>query len=242
MEPTAQNDSYSLGSAFMDIFVAPGKALEGIQGRNGWLWAPLIILMAASIAVFGYYFSWVDFDWYKDFLIDQTVANSDASRSEVEQGIGQMQPGMMIGITSAAIIFMTFLFYALQAAYFLLVNKLTGDRERSFGDWFAMTTWVTYVTILNLLATVAVIVMADSNQLPPTELVPLSLNSLFFGYTMADGFMFKLTSAITIIHVYLLYLMALGYSKFADASLGKGFAVATPIWVLLGLAAGVMGG
>lgn len=232
---------YSIGSAFVDIFAAPGRALDGIKGHNGWLWAPLTVMILASIGAFAYYFTWVDFAWYKDFLVEQAVAQGQP-RGQVEEGMASLSPTMLIAITSAAIIFMTFLFYSIQAGYFHMVNKLTGGDDRSFGDWFAMTTWVTFFTVLNLVATFAVILTAENNQLAPTELIPLSLNSLFFNYTMDDGFAFGLTSNITILHIWLLYLMALGFSKFSGRSMGKGFAVATPIWAVLGLLAGVFGG
>ena len=233
--------TYGVFDALIDIIAAPGKALDGVKGHNKWMWAPLITTIVLGIAAFGYYISWVDWDWYKDFLIQQGV-DGGQPRDQVEAGMEVMSPGLFIGLASAMVIIFTFLFYSIQAGYLHLVTKLTGSQDTGFGDWFALTCWTSFVSIFNAIAMFVVILMASSNQLEPWDLTPLSLNSLIFHFEPGADFMFKLMSSITLVHFWMLFLTSLGVSRWTKSSLGKGFAIALPIWLALGLIGAVMQG
>ena len=222
--------SYTVFNALVDIIASPGKALDEAKQHTSWLWWPLFISIFLAMAVFGYYYSWVDFPW----LVEETVRNIPAeSRAESAEAIRSfMQPGRTMWFTLIMILVVSFIIYLLQAVYFHLANKMTSGSEIGFGQWFSFSVWISFVGIFATLAALIVILMADSNQLSNTSLQPLSFNALFIhaapGTTWATW-----ANSLNLVTFWTIFLAATGFGRWTGASTVKSWVIAALPWVLI---------
>ena len=75
-------NSYTIVNAMVDIFAAPGKALDNIKPHTSWLWAPLLISIAMGCGLLAYYYNWVDFEWLVEETIRQVPAEDRAESAD----------------------------------------------------------------------------------------------------------------------------------------------------------------
>lgn len=222
---------YSVFNAMVDIIAAPGKALYEVRHHVSWLWWPLALTLLTTIAVFVYYYTWVDFDWMVDELIRTTVAPG-ADPAQAEQMRSFMSPGTQIGMTVIGITLVTFVIYAIQSAYLHLVNKVAGDPEIRYGQWFAFSAWTGFIGIFNALAILVVILMAETNQVAPDQLAPLSLNALLIHAEPGTSWA-TWGQSLTLVHFWILGLMAMGFARWTGSSLAKSAAIVIAPWALV---------
>lgn len=233
MNETATPDSgkYSVFNAMIDIVAAPGKALDEARHNVRWLWWPLLVVIAFSVGVFAFYYSWVDFDWYVDEMI-RLSTEPGTDPAQLEQMRSFFSPGTQIGTTAIGIIVVVFVIYAIQSAYLHLVNKVVGDPEISYGQWFAFSSWTGFVGIFNAFAVLAVLLMADTNQVGPDQLAPLSMNALFIHADPMSPWA-AWGNSLTLVHFWILGLMTYGFSRWTRSGMVKSAAVAIAPWALI---------
>ncbi|MGY6517674.1 MAG: YIP1 family protein [Lysobacteraceae bacterium] len=228
------SSSYGVGNALVDIIAAPSKAIDEIRHRVAWLWVPLGIVIALSIASIVTYYLWVDFDW----LVEQAIAAAGTQGADpaAEAGIRSfMQPGVMIGIAVVSIVVMTLLIYLLQTVYLHLVNKVTGNPELRFGQWFALSAWTAFPLVFQALSTFVVIAMTPGRQLDQSQLSPLSLQSLLIRAEPTSSWA-AWGSSISLVSFWIIGLLALGIMRWTGASLAKALLIAAaPSVVIFGL-------
>lgn len=225
------NDTnYSVFNAMTDIIASPGKALAEVKQHTSWLWWPLLISILLAMGVFGYYYSWVDFPW----LVEETIRAVPAeTRAESAEPIRQfMKPGQTMWITLIMIVVMTFVIYTIQALYFHLVNKMTLGAEIGFKQWFSFSVWVSFVGIFGSLAAMAVILMADSNQLASTSLQPLSINALLVHAAPGTPW-HTWANSLSLLSFWTIFLAAIGFGRWTGASTVKSWVIAALPWVLI---------
>lgn len=225
------NTNYSVGNALVDIIAAPAKALDEVKHRVSWLWVPLGISLLLTIVAVVFYNLWVDFDW----LVDETVRTalppgSDPAAADSIRSF--MKPGVMITTGVVAIIVMTFVIYAIQSAYLHLVNKAVGDPTLRFGQWFAFSAWTAFPGVFNAIVMLVVIALADSNQLAQHDLSPLSMQALFIHADPGSSW-FTWGNSLTLINLWMLALMTIGFMRWTGSSLVKSAIVACAPWVLI---------
>lgn len=223
-------NSYTVFNAMTDIITSPGKALDEVKQHTAWLWWPLLINIVLAMAVFAYYYSWVDFSW----LVEETIRGIPAeNRAEAAEATRKfMQPGQTMWITLIAILVMSFVIYTLQAVYFHLVNKMTSGAEIGFGQWFSFSIWVGFVNIFGSLAMLATILMADSNQLAQTSLQPLSLNALLIHASPGETW-HTWANSVNLLMFWSIFLAAIGLGRWTGASTVKSWVIASLPWVLI---------
>lgn len=224
-------NGYSVFNAMVDIVPAPARALDEVKLHTRWFWWPLLTLLAATIAVYVFYFTWVDFEW----LVDETIrgairGGSPADQAEAIRGFMSVNNSIIFSILG--IVLVTLAVYAIQAGYLHLVNKAVGDPSLGYGQWFSFTVWTAFVGIFNALAALVVILMADSNQLAQTELAPLSMNALFIHAEPGETW-FTWGNSLGLVNFWMLWLMTLGFARWTGASMGKAALVAVTPWALL---------
>lgn len=227
------SDNYSVFNAMVDIIASPTRALDEIREHTAWLWVPLLLVMGLTIAAFSYYYSWVDFDW----LVEETIRAMPAeSRAEAAPGVrGFMTPTSSIAITIASVVFVSFVVYAIFAAYYHLLAKLTTSSEVSYGQWFSLNVWAAFPSVFLAIAMIAVILLADSNQLGQHEINPLSLNSLIFRAEPGDPW-FNWGNSTNLLQLWTGALGGLGFARWTGSSLLKGMLVAfTPLLLIYGI-------
>ncbi len=225
------NNTYGIGNALIDIIAAPSKAIDEIRDRVSWLWVPLIIVIVLSIASLVSYYAWVDFDW----LVDQSVAQALQSGADpsAEAAIrGFMQPGTMIAIAAVSVLVFTLLIYILQSVYLHLINKVTGNPELRFGQWFSLTAWSAFPMVFVALSTFGMLALTSTRQLGQYDLSPLSLQSLFIGAEPGSSWA-SWGSSLTLISFWTIGLLALGIRRWTGASVLKAVIIAAMPSVLI---------
>lgn len=225
------SNTYGIRNALVDIIAAPSKALDEVRDRVSWFWVPLGIVIVLNIASMVTYFAWVDFDW----MVDQAVADALQGGADPSAAAGIrdfMQPGTMMAVTVVSILAMTPLIYVLQAAYLHLVNKVTGNPELRFGQWFALSAWSGFPVVFQALSILVLIAMTANRQLGQQELSPLSLQSLVIRADAGSSWA-TWGNSITLITFWTIGLLALGIMRWTGASAVKAIVIAAMPWVLI---------
>lgn len=222
--------NYTVFNAMTDIIASPSKAFDEIKQHTSWLWWALLVNVLTALAVYAYFYSWVDFPW----LVEETIRNVPAeNRAEAAEKIREfMQPGTSMIISLLFIVLVTFVMYLIQAVYLNLVNKVTAGANIKFGQWFSFSAWVNFVGIFASIASLVVILMAANNQLSSTELQPLSLNALLVHAQPGETWATWATS-ISLISIWTVFLTALGFRRWTGVSTGKSWLIALTPWVLV---------
>lgn len=224
------NTSYTVFNAMVDIVAAPGKALDEIRNHTAWLWWPLLISLALTCGLFAYYYSWVDFDWLVEETIRQIPAEDRAASADAVRGF--MSPNSMMITTLVSIVVITFVIYLIEAVYFHLVNKVTTGAAIGFGQWFSFAVWTAFVGIFGSLAAFVVILLADSNQVTAEGLQVLSINNLLLHAEPGEPW-FRWGNSLTLVNLWMLVLMSIGYARWTGASMLKSTIIACLPWVLI---------
>jgi hypothetical protein len=230
-DPQASSTAtYSPINAMMDIIAAPGQAMDGVRGHNGWMWWPLLTTFIVSIGATVFYALWVDFPW----LIEETIrALPPESTPETEDAVRDfMSPNKQAMMGAVGIVIVTFLIYAIQSVYLNLVTKMTVGDQFKFGDWFSFSVWTGFVGIFNSIIMLGVLLSSSTNQVGQESLLPLSFNTLFIHAAPGEPW-FTWGNSLTLVNIWMLALMAIGYQRWTKASLGKSIAVTSAPWVAL---------
>lgn len=222
--------NYTVFNAMTDIIASPSKAFDEIKQHTAWLWWALLTNVLLALAVYAYFYSWVDFPW----LVEETIRSVPAeNRAEAADKIREfMQPNTSMMISLVFIVLVTFVVYLIQAVYLNLVNKVTAGANIKFGQWFSFSAWANFVSIFASIASFVVILMAPTNQLSSTELQPLSLNALLVhaqpGETWANW-----ATSISLITLWTVFLTALGFKRWTGVSTGKSWLITLIPYVLI---------
>jgi len=232
-------NNYGAMNALVDIIAAPGKALDAVREHPRWLWWPLLLTLLASIAAFSWYFLWVDFPWLVEEVVRTAVPpGGDPAMAEAIRKF--MSPGVQLASTAVGIVVITLLMYTVQSLYLHLVNKASGDPSLRFGQWFAFSAFTSFPVVFQSLAMAVVILMADSNQLPQQDLMPLSFQSLFVHAEPGSPWA-SWAGSLSLVTLWVLGLMIFGYRRWTGASWAKATIIALiPTLLVFGIWAAVI--
>lgn len=221
---------YTVFNAMTDIIASPSKAFDEVKEHTSWLWWPLLANLLLGLALFVYYYSWVDFTW----LVEETIRSVPAeNRAEAADQIRNfMTPKSSMMISLAFIFIFTMVVYLLQAVYLNLANRLTTGASIKFGQWFSFSAWVNFVGIFATIAGFVVILIASNNQLSSTELQPLSINSLLVHGKPGETWT-TWASSLNLLGVWTIFLTALGFKRWTGSSTAKSWLITLIPWVLV---------
>ena len=222
--------SYSVFNAMTDIVASPGKALDEIKQHTAWMWWPLLVSMLLASGMMIYYFGWVDFGWLVDETIRQVPPESRAESADAIRSF--MSPATSTWTTVAAIVVMSLIIYLITATYLHLANKLGSGADIGFGQWFSLAIWSNFVGIFGVLASLIMIMMADSNQLSTQDLQVTSMNSLFFHAPAGEPW-FTWASSLNLISFWTVFLTGTGIQRWTGATMLKSMIIAALPWVLI---------
>ena len=217
--------STSKYSALVDIVADPKKALRAVEGE-GWIWLPLILLIAIPALVTTHYFQTVDFNW----VVDQLIASSGGDMPEEARDFLTPQT-MMISTVIGQVVGMP-LILAITALYFLLVNKFTSANEMGFKNWFSLVVWAAVPMLLASIAMFVYYVTAGTNQVGLEELNFFSLNALLTQYPMghkAATFM----SSISLFTFWNIGLLTLGLVLWTKRTWAKSLMIVVAPYVVI---------
>jgi hypothetical protein len=158
----------------LTLFSEPSKAYAAIEER-GRPWYPLMLLMLGNALFMAWYFSGVDFDWLRDYMISN---NPDLAAPEQRKAAESfMTRSTMTWSSVAGVLIGTPLMTAITGLYFLLVGKAFALEHR-YGQWFAFAAWSAAPTLLTLPVRALQFQLATNGQIAPEALNLLSLNEL----------------------------------------------------------------
>jgi hypothetical protein len=177
-----------------------------------------------------YFYNWVDFPW----LVEETIRQMPAeNRAEAADAVRQfMQPGRSMMFSVIAVVVMLCVIYLLQSVYLHLANKLITGAQVGFGQWFSFSAWTGVVSIFGTLAAFVTMFMADSNQMSLEDLQVLSLNSLLLHAAPGEPW-FRWASSLTLVQLWTLALMSIGYARWTGAAIVKSTVIAVLPWVAI---------
>ncbi len=160
------------------LATAPTTAFAELRERPRF-WFPLLLLVATTAALFYWYYSTVDIEWFKDAIYGnnpqiQALPEADRARAMGMVGRGMLLWGSVMGIAiGLPCVFL------ITALYFLLAAKVT-RLPQGFKHWFALTCWTSLPIFLNTVVAAIFILMSDTTQMSPSLLTPLGFNELLF--------------------------------------------------------------
>jgi len=221
---------YSPMKAMMDIIAAPGQAMDGVRGHNSWLWWPLLTSLLVTIAITILYVMWVDFPWLIEETIRSLPADSPPESADAVRDFMSPNKQMMFAVLGLTVV--TFIIYAVQSAYLNIITKFTVGDQFKFGDWFSFSAWTAFPGIFGAIIMLGVILTSGSNQVGQQDLVPLSFNTLFIHAEPGEPW-FTWGNSISLINIWMLVLMSIGYSRWTGASLVKSTAITWAPWVAM---------
>ncbi len=224
------SNSYSVFNAMVDIVAAPGKALDEIKQHTAWMWWPLLVSMLLASGLMIYYYGWVDFAWLVDETIRQIPPEDRAESADTIRSF--MSPSTSTWTTVAAVVIVSLIIYLISATYLHLANKLSTAADISFGQWFSLSIWSSFVGVFGVLASLAMIMMSDSNQLSLEDLQVTSINALFVHAAGGEPW-FRWASTLNLINFWTIFLTGTGIARWTGASTLKSMIIAALPWVLI---------
>lgn len=222
------NQSRSLTASLMNIFVAPGEALDAAREHRRWLWWPLLLVIGAGIALWIWYYRTVDFAW----LADRLLAGRDLSTDQARAASQFMTRDRSLGFACAGVVIGTLVIYVVQAGYLLLAARLTGEREIGFGQWFSLTAWTRLPSLLGIIAMAVGYGLASGNQVAPTALNVVSLNALLFHLEPAQHG-FSLANSVTLTLIWSLGLLTYGVMRWLNRGALQALAIVVGPYVVI---------
>lgn len=216
-------------NAIIRMFYEPTAVFAQLETRRS-TWLPLALVISSAIVLAVWFFQFVDFAWLQEQWLS-AVTDPDAREKQREMG---MTVSGVTGITVAGIAIAYLVGYTITAVYLLIVSKVR-NVDFSFGKSFALAVW-TSVPLLILLPLGAMqILLASNNQMTFESLNPLSLNQLFFHYDAVHP-MAGLLEGISLLLVWNIFLLVIGYQVWGKASRATAIkVVVAPYIVLYGL-------
>lgn len=196
-------------SHLLNIYLDPAKVFAELKEKPSF-WQPLLMMIAANVALMlAYHFS-VDPDWFLDHTL--AMSGREMSAAEIAQA-KQFMPGARTAgyIGAAAIpIFMPIVF-ALLSVYYLLAGKITGA-GLSYRQCFALAIWSSMPMLISaLVALVGVAMMTPQTGIEALKLTNVDplLVQLPFDHAFSS-----LAKNFDLLGLWGIFLLALGWKTF----------------------------
>lgn len=215
--------------ALKDIFIKPNQVFATIARTHNWSWIPFIVICVSAALPMYYYFNFVDFNWYRELIIQSTAG--DLSPAELDMMRQNFQQSQMLFISIASVIFSSIIANAVLAAYLQFASKADEECVQGFTDWYGFTWWVSMPSVIFNLVAVLIILIASDNQLSPVSLSPTSL-AFIFGIDMQSSW-FSLAQAVRIESFWVMYLLAVGLSQWTQLPAKRTYIIATAPFILI---------
>lgn len=209
----------------INTFIAPSKTMADIRRNASW-WAPLVILAAFAI-LFTYS---VD----KKIGWEQVMQNEIAKNPKAQERIEKMSPeqreaalGMQIKISRysgyASPIFILLAAVVVAAVLMGTFNFGMGA-EIKFGQSVAIVMYSWLVTIVStLLAIITMFAGSDPEGFQIRN--PVATNPAYFMDPSGNKFLYGFASMFDVIVIWLIFVLAVGFSENSKVKKGTAFAV-----------------
>ncbi|MDX1474898.1 MAG: YIP1 family protein [Reinekea sp.] len=206
-------------NSFLDIFAAPNNVFDRIRDKTLSAWLPLVIILVATIAVFGWYFMTVDMFQFMETSMQmsgQTPTNEELDA--VMQGESVIR---IISVASAGI--GSLVVYLILALFFFLAATLIAEEKFSYGQFLSIVSWGSLPGLITILS--AAITYALANDfIYVTSLDMTSLASLL-GMQM-DAPNYDVASGLSLGSIWTYVLYGMGFIRLTRCSISTGVIVA----------------
>lgn len=218
--------------ACVKIFHKPSLVFDAIDKNDNWSWIPFLLSMAFVFIPVYWYFNFVDFEWYRDYVInasagDLSPAEQDNMRSMMNQSV------LTYGSLSFLVIYQLGI-NALMAIYLHLTTKSDEKNLNGFTDWYGFTWWVSLPSVISFVASILVLTFATTNQLSLAAVNPMAL-SYWMGLDDTSDW-YGITNMIRPDLILSIYLIAVGISRWTSFERAKIYAITfTPFAIIFAL-------
>lgn len=177
------------------LATAPSSAFAELRERPRF-WFPLLLVVVAAVGLTYWYYSIVDIEWLKDTMYSNNpdiAALPDDKRAAAMSMLGR---NTMLWSSVVAMCVVIPVVFLLQALYLMVAAKVT-KLSPGFKHWFALSCWSALPALLGSIVGAILLILADSTQIAPSVLQPLSLNELLF-HVPQGGNGYKLFESLSI--------------------------------------------
>lgn len=215
-----------------DIFFKPNGVFRAVEEKENWSWLPFFIITALIVVPNYLYFQFVDFDWYKELIIQSQY--KDLSPAEQDMYRNSMTSSQMVFFSLIGGPIVVIVLNALLAAYLNAMTKSDEQNLNGFTDWYGFTWWAGMPSTIAALSMIAILALADNHQLPPSDLNPLAIG-YWFNITM-DSPWFSLSQSLRLDTIWSIYLVIVGITQWTSFDTRKATIIAcAPYAVIWGL-------
>lgn len=208
-------------NSLLDIFASPLQVFQRIREKSISAWWPLLILLGATTAVYGWYFMSVDL--YQFMETSMVISGQTPAPEEMDAIMQGASVIRIVSLVSASV--GSLVMFLLLALFFFLAATLIAEEKFSYGQFLSLIAWSSLPAMITLLSTGVTYGLADG-FVYLTELDKTSLASLL-GMSLEQS-NYDLASNVTIANIWSYVLFGVGFSILTRSS-----AVASTIVALI---------
>ena len=175
----------------------PSAAFKELRERPRFA-LPLALTLIGTMIVLAWYYSFVDFEWLRDHLLNANQRMRQMSEQQRERAMAGMSRTVILWSSVIGAAVFTLVIHLISAAYYSLAGKIT-NVQYTFKHWFSLSCWLALPHLFGIVSMVLFLLFADTHQIGSEELQLLSLNELFFHRKIGEPG-FALLSNLTLLH------------------------------------------
>jgi hypothetical protein len=203
-----------------DVFMRPSDVFRALSLKDNWSWLPFILVVVISSLPAYLYFDMVDYSWYVDTQIAQSMP--DASPAELENvrpAYGTGKSAAMFALIGAPLYLI--IVSAVLGLYFTLVTRNDEKSIHSFFDWYGAQWWFMMPTLIaSAISLALILIMVEpGSQTSQSVLSPTSLSYMLSIPTSSNWFTFM--SYLRIDTIWSIYLGAICLQQWTNFSRNK---------------------
>lgn len=139
---------------------------------------PLLLIIASIVAAQVVYFSSITME---DFIAFSLRGIPAEGYDEAAASMRMMSLNTMMLITAVSAAIFIPIITALISVYYLIINRVSGTPEQSYGTWFSMSLWASVPMIFAQLGAIVNVFISAPGSLAPEQLTLTSVNALIMG-------------------------------------------------------------
>ncbi len=166
------------------LATAPSIGFAELRERPRF-WFPLLLLVVSTVALYYWYYSIVDIEWFKDAMFGNNPRHSEDAGGGRARAMGMVGRNTLLWGSVVGTIIALPMCLPDEALYLLLAAKVT-KLPQGFKHWFALVCWTSLPMLLGTVVAAIFLLMSDTTQVSPSVLQPLSLNELLLHRPMGS--------------------------------------------------------
>ena len=216
--------------AMKDIITKPNQVFATIHEVHNWSWIPFICIALMGAIPAYLYFNFVDFSWYNEMMVDSIAGQlSPAEQNAVRNAMPDQAQSVWTGVFGSVL--GVILGNAILALYFNFATKADEECVQGYTDWYGFTWWVSIPIIVSSIIAIAIVLIAQDNQLSPMSMAPTSLAFIFSVEMMSPWA--NLLQSIRLESFWVMYLTAVGLSHWTKFPAKRNYIIAVAPYLLI---------